>query len=112
MVKLFDYARVHLCGSNSEISSVLRERDDVCATFLHSLRWNRPDLLLEVDVSPSGGRSFGWPSHRVQLPLDEAPGGSFDAGVGNRHHEFIELIGGQCRHVFLKTDRIPLRGLA
>ena len=37
----------------------------------------------------------------MELPLDEAPGGSFDAGVGNRHHEFIELIGGQCRHVFL-----------
>lgn len=81
--------------------SLLRERDDVCTAFFHAFRRDRPDLLLDVDVHPAGGRSLGWPGHGVELPFDEAAGCSFYAGVGDCHHELFQLIRGQCRHIFL-----------
>ena len=55
--------------------------------------------LVEVDVCPSGGRRLGRASHGVQLPFDQAAGGSFDAGVRDFHHELGKLIGWKRGHV-------------
>ncbi|MDT4852810.1 hypothetical protein FQZ97_870550 [compost metagenome] len=81
--------------------SLFSERDNVGAPLLHALRRDRPNLLLDIYVLPASGCGFCWARHGVQLPFDQAAGRSFYAGVGNCHHELFQLIGGQCRHVFL-----------
>lgn len=84
-----------------ERESLLRERDDVRAAFLHAFRRNRPDLLLDVDVRPACGCCLRWPGHGVELPLDQAASGPFDARIGDCHHELFQLIGRERRHVLL-----------
>lgn len=82
-----------------ERESLFRERDDMSTAFLHAFSGNRPDLLLDVDVRPASSCCLGWPSHGVKLPFDQATSCSFDAGIGDRHHELFQLIGGERRHV-------------
>lgn len=121
-------ARVPVCGEHvlsvsavrldrlQKCEGLFRERDDMRPAFFHAFRRDRPDLLLDVDVHPAGGRSLGWPGHGVELPFDEAAGRSFDTGIGDRHHELLELVRGSAAMFFffgfLKTERIPLSGFA
>lgn len=80
---------------------MIREQYDVYATLFHAFSWDGPDALYEVDIDPTGGGCLCWAGHGVELPLDQAAGCPFNAGIGYRHHEFFQLIEGQCRHVLL-----------
>ena len=53
----------------------------------------------KLHVCLASGRSLGGASHRMQLPLDQAAGGTFDCGVRDLQHELGELFGRKRGHV-------------
>lgn len=74
------------------ITRVSQGKKPLEINYLQKWRWTH---------QPHPGCCLRWPGHGVKLPFDQATSRSFDAGIGDRHHELAQLIRGQCCHVFL-----------